>query len=126
MRIAVLVLGILGGIAAAFLGASWLSDYEDSRELIEAAQALGADASGLQSLVIAAYFLLSGLATGIAGGVLAFKHRGRVAAGLMLVSVVGAAIFAPKSLVFSCILALAAVFAFFVKPRAAVRVAQAA
>lgn len=121
MRIAGLILGILGGLAAGFLGMKWLSDANATRELITAARNLGVDMSELDSTVNAAYILLGSAVLGIVGGVMAFKGKGKIAGALMLVGAIAPAIFAPKALVFTCILLIGGIVSFFAKPDAQVR-----
>jgi hypothetical protein len=53
MRVAGLVLGILGGLAAGMPGVKWLSDASEYRAQIEAARDLGVDTSGLTRLLVA-------------------------------------------------------------------------
>ena len=117
MRIAALILGILGGIIAAALGIVWLSDYYELEKTVGMARALGADTAELDRLVYAAYLLLASFALGIAGGILALKHKGRVAAALMMLGPIAAGVLAPKSLVFSFLLLIGGLLAFFVKGR---------
>jgi hypothetical protein len=111
MRTAALILGILGGVLAAFLGLKWLNDYNALESALLDALAMGVSIDQAEKLRTAAYFLVSGLATGIVGGILAFKRRGLAGGVIMLVSVVGAVVFAPDSIIFSGLLALGAVFA---------------
>lgn len=114
MRIVVFILAILGGLAAAALGAVWLADAAVVEEL-----QLGEEAGvALGSIVTAGWLLLLALALGIAGGVLALLRKGKIAAGVLLTAAVAPAIFEPKSLVFSCLLVVAGLLAFAVKPKA--------
>ena len=85
MKIATLVLSILGALAAIALGAVWLSDAAESSKVIDTATALGVDMSEL----------------------------------VLLVGAVAPAVFAPKTLVATFLLILAAVFAFLAKPKSA-------
>lgn len=127
LRATVLVLGILGGLAAAFLGFSWYSDYDANRELIDAARELsdelGVDAAGLQAFgeieghIRASYVLMADLLVGILGGVLVFARKPVPGGVLMLAGVAVPAVLAPKSLVFTAILALAGVLALTVLRR---------
>jgi hypothetical protein len=117
MRIAALVLGILGGIAATLLGINWLGDYYQNQETLNQAAALGL--GGLtKSILISAWFLAPALLLGVGGGILAMKGRGKIGGALMLIPVVGGAI-QPLSLIFTFLLILAAVFAFVSKPKQA-------
>lgn len=72
MRIAVFILAILGALAAAALGITWLSEASEvSAELA----ALAGDT--FTSLVTAGWLLIVAFALGIIGGVLALLRRGR-------------------------------------------------
>jgi hypothetical protein len=114
MRIAAFILAILGGLAAAALGMTWLSDAAELEGQIELAQAAGVSLDGI---VTAGYLLILALALGIGGGVLALMRKGKVAAGLLIGAAVAPAIFEPKSLVFSFLLIVAGLLAVAVKPR---------
>ncbi|HKS42514.1 MAG TPA: hypothetical protein VJX74_18015 [Blastocatellia bacterium] len=121
MRIAGLVLGILGGLAAGFLGMKWLSDANSMKELVGAARNLGVDMTELDKTITAAYILLGSAVLGIVGGVMAFKGKGKIAGLLMLIGAIAPAIFAPKALVFTCILLIGGIVSFFAKPAADAR-----
>ena len=122
MRIAGLILGILGGLAAGFLGMKWLSDANDMKEMVGAARNLGIDMSELDKTVTAAYILLGSAVLGIVGGVMAFKGKGKIAAILMLIGALAPVILAPKALVFTCILLIGGIVSFLAKPAADARV----
>jgi len=117
MRIAGLILGILGGLAAALLGIKWLSDAASMKELIGAARNIGVDTAEIDKLITSAYFLLASGMLGIVGGVLAFKRKGKIAASLMLAGVVAPALFAPRSLVFTWLLLVGCMISFLVKSK---------
>ena len=113
MRIVVFILAILGGLAAAALGAVWLADAAAVEQL-----QLGEEAGvALEGIVTAGYLLLLALALAIAGGVLALLRKGKFAAGVLISAAVAPAIFEPKSLVFSFLLVVAGLLAFAVKPK---------
>jgi len=117
MRIVGLILGILGGLAAGALGMKWLSDAHQMRELIGAAREFGVDTGELDKLIIAAYILLAAMVMGIIGGVLAFKGKGKIAAGLMLVGALLPVVFAPKALVFTFLLLVGGAMSMLAKPK---------
>lgn len=123
MRIAGLVLGIIGGLAAGFLGMKWLSDANNMKEMVGAARNLGIDMTELDKTITAAYILLGSAVLGIVGGVMAFKGKGKIAGLLMLIGAIAPAIFAPKALVFTCLLLIGAAVSFFAKPAADARAA---
>ena len=116
MRVASMVLGILGGLAAALLAIKWLGDASAAKALVESAGSLGIDTSEFDGLVRAAYCMLGSLALGVAGGVMALKNKGKVGGALMAVGVVLPAIFAPQSLIATFLLAIGAILAFIAKP----------
>ena len=68
MRWIVLVLGVLGGLLAAALGITWISDYNRLQATVRELSSAGADLSALSGLVRAAYVLLVGAVLGLAGG----------------------------------------------------------
>ncbi len=119
MRIAGLVLGILGGLVAGLLGMKWIADANELSREIQAAQALGVDTSDVSRMVTAGWLLVASLALGITGGVLAMLGRGKPAAGLLLAGGVAPVIFAPVALIFTWLLVVGGVCSFWAKPRAA-------
>lgn len=125
MRIAGLILGILGGLAAGFLGMKWLSDANSMKEMVGAARNLGIDMSELDKTITAAYILLGSAVLGIVGGVMAFKGKGKIAGLLMLIGALAPAIFAPKALVFTIILLVGGIVSFMAKPSAEARASGA-
>lgn len=119
MRILGLILGILGGLIAGFLGMKWMGDADSLKASIEAARKLGANMADLDKMVTASYILIGAMVAGIVGGILAMMGKGKIAALLMLAGAILPAIWAPKSLVFTCILLLGGIVSFFAKPRQA-------
>lgn len=117
MRIAGLILGIIGGLLAGMLGMTWMRDANRMRELIETAKSLGVDTGEMDKLVIAAYILLAVMVVGIVAGVLAFRGKGKIAAPLMILGAIAPALFAPKALVFTFILLLGGLLSFAAKPK---------
>ena len=117
MRIAGLILGILGGLIAGFLGMKWMGDADSLKASIEAARKLGANMAELDKMIMASYMLIGAMVAGIVGGILAMMGKGKIAALLMLAGAILPAIWAPKSLVFTCILLLGGIVSFFAKPR---------
>ncbi len=118
MRMVTLILGILGGLAAGFLGFKWYSDASEAKELLAALKGMGGDTSEIDGLVTASYILMAGLAAGIAGGVLGLKGN-KVGGILMILFGALPAVWAPKALVFSGLLILAGIFGLLVKPKTA-------
>jgi hypothetical protein len=143
MRIAVLVLGILGGLAAGTLGMLWLTNCQKDRPIIEVLRNTQKDHEEarkkrvvppnepeLDFLIdpdamvreydrrVRAYpFLLAGLLFGVMGGVLAMLRRGKSAAVLLALAALGPAVLNPLTLIFTFLLPIAAVLSLFVRPR---------
>jgi hypothetical protein len=119
MRIVALLLGITGALLSGLLGVKWLSDAADARAAIEAARALGADTTELDSVVRAAYGLLGSVVLGVVGGVLALLRKGKAAAGLLALGVLVPAAFSLKTLLTTFFLGMGALFALGAKPKQA-------
>jgi hypothetical protein len=117
MRILGLILGILGGAAAGFLGMKWVGDANHLKASIDFARTTGVDMHGLDKLVTAGYILMGSAVAGVVGGILAMMGKGKIAALLMLAGAIVPAIWAPKSLVFTCLLIIGGIVSFFAKPR---------
>ncbi len=117
MRITGLILGILGGLLAGCLGWKWLDDAHHMQASINALRGLGGNMAELDKMITAAYMLIGAMGAGIIGGILAMMGKGKIAALLMLAAVILPAIWAPKSLVFTCILLIAGIVSFFAKPK---------
>jgi len=140
LRVLVLVFALLGAVAAGILGFKWYSDANDPmrKTLIDAARKEldNAEKTGIRGVkaeeakaamakfdnaVKASYILMAGFPVGIAAGLLAFlRISPLIAAVLMLAAMVGPAILAPPSLIFTSPFLVGAVLAFLVKskPRA--------
>jgi len=119
MRILGLILGILGGLLAGCLGWKWLDDANHMKAMIDVARSAGVSMAELDKTVMAGRMLIGSTAAGIVGGILAMMGKGKIAALLMLAGVIVPAIWAPKSLVFTFLLAIGAIVSFFAKPRSA-------
>ena len=128
MRYLVLTLGIIGGLVAAALGMNWIGQYNDLQALITrpdvAAVVESADMqtqiAAATALMRASYVLIAGLFLGIGGAVMAVRHQGRTAAGLLVLAPVVAAALVPKTLFASCLLVLGGVLALTIRPSATV------
>ena len=117
MRIAGLILGILGGLIAGFLGMKWMGDADSLKGQIELARRAGVNMAELDKMATASYLLIGAMLAGIVGGILAMMGKGKIAALLMLAGAILPAIWAPKSLIFTCLLMLGGIVSFFAKPR---------
>jgi hypothetical protein len=130
MRIAVLILAILGGLGAAALGVLWLLNCQKDRNAVELARLIAAEipagAPDSSKIIdelreydrrVKAYpFLLVGFVLAVAGGFLAMQRRGKSAAVLLLLAALGPAILNPLSLIFTFLLPIAAVLSLFIRP----------
>src|SRR5262245_10954423 len=126
MKIAVLILGILGSFAVLALGGIWLSDYQQHRQAIAdlqqtaaswgGAQVISEQMNELERTVRAAYAMLILGALSLAASFLVFKFS-KVSAVVLLMAVIVPAILVPKTLIFSFLLLIAAMLSFFVKNR---------
>lgn len=125
MKVAVLVLAILGALASLALGAKWIGDYNDNQQMIEQMQALASQSeqgraalAELSSVRTAGYLLIvMGLAS--FAGLAILGKRPQVAAGIFGLAVVLPAIFTMKTLLATFFLLIAAVLAFRMRPASA-------
>lgn len=117
MRILGLILGILGGLAAGFLGMKWMGDADSLKASIEAARKMGANMAELDKVATASHMLIGAMVAGIVGGILAMMGKGKIAALLMLAGAIVPAIWVPKSLIFTFLLIIGGIVCFFIKPR---------
>jgi hypothetical protein len=117
MRILALILGILGGLLAGCLGWKWLDDANHMKAMIDVARSAGVSMAELDKTVMAGRMLIGSTLAGIVGGILAMMGKGKIAALLMLAGAIVPAIWAPKSLVFTCLLLIGGIVSFFAKPR---------
>jgi hypothetical protein len=144
MRVTALILGILGGLAAAALGVLWFSDSKWCQENVEKCKLAGritqafesssaGDAMGKADSKVAeyenkylkeratrgttAYVLMGCLLLGVVGGILGLKGKGKIASLVMLVGPIAGAVMVPVSLIGSGLLALGGILAFFAKPK---------
>ncbi len=126
MRFIICFLGLVGSLLAGFFGWFWL-DHVNSRELVELARDYGVDLSLLTpeynvdyvESTNAAVFLLAGMALGMLGSAMTLVRRGRQGAVLMILAVLGPALFTPVTLVFNAVLAFAGLLSIFIRPRRA-------
>ncbi|MDP6634524.1 MAG: hypothetical protein QGG42_06480 [Phycisphaerae bacterium] len=122
MRMTCLIIGIVGGICCGLLGMQWISDYNESKALIDIVEEVAGESEELAELeraVISAYMLLAATVLGIAGGILGFVGKGKIGAPVMLVGAILPAVFALPSLLAGSLLIIGAVFAFLAKPKTA-------
>jgi hypothetical protein len=126
MKIAALIVGLMGALMTLGLGSKWVSDYDKNKDLIESLQKLSSAAGGEASSAMselnrtknAGYLMVVlGIVAAVAAG-LVFKI-GKPSGAVMIAAAVIPAALAPKSLVFSFFLIIAGVLAFLAKPKTA-------
>jgi hypothetical protein len=122
MRFIVFLLGILGSLLCGFFGWYWIDQANHG-----AIQKMATDA-GLSFIapnytgedfdltMRAGVFLLAGTAIGLLGSLFTVLRYGRQGAVLMLLAVIGPAIFNLGTLVFTAVLALAGLLSLLVRP----------
>jgi len=124
MRTAVLIVGILGSLAAGTLGVLWFLDKNSPAALLLEAMRNDLALLGPEALaelqrwdrhVLAIWFLFAAVPLGFAGAILGFNGRGFCGAVLMILAVLGPAVLAPRSLVFTSILCIAGFLCLFVR-----------
>jgi len=130
MKIAVLILGILGSLATTGLGAKWVTDYEANRKAITQLSALtlslGAKADGTTAAAFkalertrqAGYGMIGLGIVALVGAALVFKI-GKISGVVMLIAAAVPAVLAPWSLVASVLLVVGGILGLCVKTRAA-------
>ncbi len=129
MKIAVLILGLLGSLATVGLGAKWVTDYEANRkaikELSTLAQSLGAKPDGkmadafkaLERTRQAGYGMIGLGVLALVSAALVFK-LGKISGAVMLVAAAVPAVLAPLSLVASFLLIIGGILGLLVKKAA--------
>ncbi|MFL5730898.1 MAG: hypothetical protein ACJ75J_15525 [Cytophagaceae bacterium] len=125
MKIAIIVLGILGSISSFGLGSIWFSDYNKSKDILEQGKALAgsnpellASIEGAESAGRASYLLLIG---GLLALVATFMvpKLGKKAAIALVVIALAPAVLAPKALAGTFFILVAGILAFLAKPKEA-------
>jgi hypothetical protein len=120
MRIAVLILGILGGLVNGALGIKNLMDAHDNAAALALAKSVGM-ASEVNSAMTMAYLLTAGLVAGIIGGVLGFKGN-KIGGPILILFGILPGIFATGDartgcFVFGSLLVLGGILGLLVKPK---------
>lgn len=108
------------------IGIKWISDYNELKKGIVAAEELakktGKDMSSefaeVKKMRIASFLLLILGITGIASGFLMGKLGSKVAGIIMIASAAIPAIFEPKALIFTFLLIIGGILALIMKPKA--------
>ncbi|MBN9523955.1 hypothetical protein J0H58_36510 [bacterium] len=124
MRMTVLVLAAVGGLASGALGLKWVSDAAQSRELVREIEKLGIapDAVGEVTRVErAGYLLLVSMLAGFGAAAAVYLGKEKVAGPALLAAVVIPALFTAKALVGTFLLLVAGGLCFALKPGRSVR-----
>ena len=130
MKIAALVLGLIGAILVAGLGAKWVSDFDKNKETIAQLEKFSGALGGaghqamaqLESTRRAGYAMIPLGLLALAASVLVLK-RSKPAGAVMIAAAVIPAVFAPSTLIFSFFLIIAGVLALLAKPKPGVAAA---
>src|SRR5262245_24519094 len=119
MRIAVVLLGLAGGLLSAFFGYRWWQDSREGKEAVLAALSGAEPADTLAALdrrARAFPFLLAGLPLALGGAALAWLGRPRSAAPLLLAAGAGPPVLNLPALLITAPLLVAGGLCFFVRP----------
>ena len=123
MRIAAMILGILGGLSCLALGIKWLTDFDKMASTIKLLESYGQSSAEVASSVekiknlkIASYLLAFGGGIAVVLSAMVGKLKKATGAFLLIFTVV-TAFLAPNSLLATFLVGLAGIFAFFVKPK---------
>jgi hypothetical protein len=118
MKIAVVVLAILGALASGFLGMKWMGDLSALGNMSElermAAQSIAAaQGQSLNKMGAAAFILILGALAGFAGAFFTLKNKFALAGGLLLGAGVFPVLFQPQAVFFTSLLIIGGALAFF-------------
>jgi hypothetical protein len=119
MRIAVLVLAVVGGLTAGFLGLRWVSDAREAPKLLKMAEELGVSKEALAEVrahETAGYLLIVSMLAAFGAAVASWRGEHKIAGGLLIGAALVPALFAAKSLVFTIFLLVAGGLSFAIKP----------
>ncbi len=119
MKIAALIVGLIGALLTAGLGSKWVSDYNDNQKLI--ASLSGVDASldkEISRTRNAGYLMIVFGIAALGAAALVFKQS-KISGGVMLAAAIVPALLAPKSLVFTFFLVIAGLLALLARPKVA-------
>ena len=122
MRIAVIILVIVGTLASIGLGIKWLSDFNTYKTEISAVEDLKSDPDVAQALKDMEKLRTCSYALIVCGilalvSVFLMGKIGKIAAAIILASAIIPAIFSPISLAFTFFFVIAGILAFLVKPK---------
>jgi hypothetical protein len=119
MKIAALIVGLIGALATAGLGSKWVSDYNANKKTIEAFAGVDSDAvKGVERLRTAGFMMIVLGIAAIGAAATVFK-KSKISGGVMLAAAILPALLAPMSLAFSFLLVIAGILALLAKPKPA-------
>lgn len=127
MKVATIILVVLGILASVLFGIFWVTDYNDSKESISALEDMGAGDSSIIELAkdrnncAMALFICS--AVSLLTVFLMGKLK-KISALIFLLSAIVPAIILPESLIFTFLFIIGGILAFFVKNKAVTEQAQ--
>ena len=126
MKVAALIVGLLGALITTGLGIKWMSDYQDNKATIESLAKMGGALGGaggeamaqLESMHRASYAMVALGLLAIAASVMVFK-KSKPSGAVLIAAAVIPAVFAPSTLIFSFLLVIAGILALAAKPKLA-------
>lgn len=128
MKMAALIIGLLGSLAVLGLGAKWVSDFNKFEKTIAAIEKLSeqlgksnkisASMAKVKRLKTAGYLMIILGIAALIGSILVLKMS-KVSAIIMLAAAIIPGVLAPQSLVAGFLLIIAGILAFIAKPKAA-------
>jgi len=126
MKVAALILGLIGSLVTVGLGSKWVADYnkyestiasiEQLSEQMGGGGALADSLTGIKKLKSAGYALVGLGILALLASVLVFK-LGKLSGIVMWVAAIVPVVFAPRSLIFTSLLIVAGILAFLTKSK---------
>ncbi len=118
MKIAIVILAVLGALSSGFLGVNWMNDLGALGEMSElermAAKSMAAaQGQSLDKMGAAAFILIFGAMAGFVGAFFAMKNRHSLAGGLLLGAGILPVLVQPQAVVFTALLIIGGGLAFF-------------
>lgn len=124
MRIAILVLAAVGGLASGGLGLKWVSDAGKAKQLVREVEKLGIAPDAVKEVgrvETAGYLLLVSMLAAVGGAVAVYLGKTKVAGPVLLAAALLPALFTMKALVATIFLVAAGGLCFALKPGPSVR-----
>jgi len=122
MKIAIVILAVLGALASGFLGMNWLNDLSalegmSELERMAAKSMAAAQGQSLDKMGAAALILIFGAIAAFVGAFFAIKGRYSLAGGLLLGAGILPVLVQPQAVVFTAFLIVGGGLAFFLHSR---------